>query len=225
MKNNALILIIACSTLLSCETREAWFSDKNEPPVLTLSVASDSAKKSLKISQASVSTRLKIVDENNRLSTLVIQKVSGESAQPSSAMDTEVGEKAVNFQIKSVGVSVFDFIGTDILGKTGNTRYTITVFENLAPVAKLSVEADKKGDGNDAFSFVFDASLSKDQDVRFGGGIQSYQYTLDNSYTFNSTVARTPYSFLSKGRHTVKLVAVDNEGALSESVTQEININ
>lgn len=226
MKTNVLILTISCVILGSCDTRESWFSDKNDPPVLTLSVKNDSAKKSLKISQPSVTARLKIADESSRLSSLSVQHISGESAQPSSSeMDTGTGEKSIHFQIKSPGVSVFDFVATDLLGKTEKARYTITVVENLLPVAKLSVVHHKKGDSNDKFSFLLDASQSKDPDARFGGRIQSYQYTVDDSYTFNSSLARIPYSFTSPGRHTVKLTAVDNEGALSEAVTEEINID
>lgn len=231
MKHFLLFLLFAFFCSCKVDTREAWVKKDNANPVLLFSnqkiVLADSAKYSLKIKQSSVSVGFTAVDENNNLLRVDITRVSGDAVDTDKAsLDaSKTGTHTVPFTVRKPGTAVFKFLAVDKMDGTASGTYSITVFENLLPVARFSIVPDKKGNENDANSFVFDASQSKDQDVRFGGGLQSYQYTLDNGYTFISSLAHTPYSFTTKGRHTVKLVAVDNEGAPSEAVIKEININ
>jgi|SRR6218665_1515929 len=208
-----------------CDTSEAWLTKGDRLPAAEFgsgkTTGADSAKYSLKAKQESLTLNFSVSNGNNNLKHVRIRRISGDSADPDKELfDGIISRGRVKFTIKKTGVSVFDFTAADVLGGSTTSRYTLTVFENLPPTAKLAAIPSQ----DNKYLYTLDASGSKDGDQKFGGNIQIYRYTIDGGYTFDTASPSIPRTFFAAGRHVIKLVTVDNEGMVGEALTLDVNI-
>lgn len=225
MKPHMLLLLILCF-FENCDTRDTvWITKDNEAPALLFSNQKnelvDSAKYSLKLKQEKIVLTFSVRDQNNNAKEAKILRMSGTSVEPTStALDLSLNPKAsIACNIKGTGMSVFTITVSDWLGFTAMGKYSVLVFDNISPTARLTATADSQ----DKFTYQLNASDSKDGDARFGGTILLYSYDIDG-YKFSTKLSTIPWSFASTGAHTIKLKVTDNDHAESNEFIQEIKI-
>lgn len=120
------------------------------------------------------------------------------------------------FKPKYNGLNVFSIKVTDVYGAESLVNASIFAFDNLAPVAKLSITQTDN-------SYIFDASGSYDSDKEYGGHIVSYKLTING----NQPIYREDPVIEFQGLYienptVVKLSVQDNNSEWSEEVNEII---
>ena len=142
------------------------------------------------------------------------------------------GEKIIlDFSATQMSSYFIKFTALNDGGGKFASSYTRVLFDNLPPVAIF--EITPKTSDQASLEYYFDATGSYDKDKKFGGGIQSYRYTItkegvtppEAEILGEVGTAKTPYVFPAAGSSYLVLLTVsDNEGLKSQPLTKEIVI-
>lgn len=113
-----------------------------------------------------------------------------------------------------------------IVSKINVSTLTIKTYQNLPPVAKLTVTPDAS---SSKFNYNFDVTGSFDQDKGYGGILKRYKYTVTGTsylhvFLLEPSQKPYPYSFPNTGTFSVSLSVQDNNGEWSPPVEQKITI-
>ncbi|NLT49440.1 MAG: hypothetical protein GXX85_00810 [Ignavibacteria bacterium] len=112
------------------------------------------------------------------------------------------------------GVNVFNIKVTDVYGAESFANASIFVFDNLPPVAKLSITEKEN-------YYEFDASESFDPDKNYGGYIIQYKLTINGTQPIYRKEPIINFQGLFIDNPTVvKLAVQDNDSAWSEEINQ-----
>ncbi len=122
----------------------------------------------------------------------------------------DVPEVELSAVPRNLGINEFRIVAEDRFKQTSEVKVRLFCFSNLLPVAELSVTPIGP------FEYEFDASASYDLDQRFGGRVESFEFTVAG-VRFRSALPQFRHVFSAPGTYVVKVVAFDNNGAASAS--------
>lgn len=214
-----LLLVAPCCRKKSAEDKINPASSK----VLSLFVANpkgdtiqvDTFKLGLKSMRKQVLYYLHI-SGNDKQKTLIAKSINGEgtltvAGQPEGSMTLPNGIHTVEWKPSLLGTTLLSFQLRDTEQRIRETSVQVTAFDNLPPQAVLKVE--KLAQLN-TLEYLIDASYSYDRDAKFGGGIVSYNYTIDGK-TFVTDRPSINWIFETHGSHTIGVKVSDADGASS----------
>lgn len=226
-----LYILSVCAGLCSCNTRK--LDDLNSAPTIGFLVGlekqasiEDSVKISLKSVKNYADITLSVSDENMDIQSISYSakgdvKVMQDGQVRSGTIDLySAGADNIALQVypQSSQTASLTFTVKDQFGETATAVAMITSFENLPPMAMLQVN---KIDIEDDLHYQLDARGSYDRDALYGGGIQVYEYyindqviTLDPS--FDSNYDHPDFIFGQRGNYFFKLRVMDTDGKWSE---------
>lgn len=226
------ITLVATFLLVGCDDSFDALNTTNSSPVISFSKDEiqlsiiDSVKVSPKLGNLEYSGEVFFSDKDNGINgiTFVFTKKSGEVYLEGNLIDSNIIFKVdqidnLNFKIVptdgtgdyEIKVSVIDNLGAE-----GSATIELTAYENLAPVAMLSVE---KVAIVDPLEYSFSASGSYDKDVNRGGGLMRYQYSVGDVDLPVTDQPVINFIFPKPGGYEVKLKVQDNDGEWSNQAT------
>lgn len=121
----------------------------------------------------------------------------------------------------STGNIAYTLVFDDIYGNHQIKDYEFICFENLPPVADLKIK--EIGQLSD-FEVIIDATGSYDSDSGYDGKVVKYRYQIDDWFHLTTDKASIKYILPQEGTYTVSLQVLDNDGAWSDPVFQDVNM-
>lgn len=203
-------IFLATILFISCN-RIDYFYTVNDIPVLNLSKDatnfSNTIFDTIKLNY-SQNYYYSIIDTNNCF--LSFTQINDDSI---SVFSDHIFIKAM-----VTGNNIITFSATDIYKQKSLANINLYVFNNLLPIANLSL---KKNNEYDELQIQIDGSLSFDSDKNFGGNIILYEYTINE----NIVLTKKPvinYIFQNSGQKSVSLRVMDNDSAWSNKINKFI---
>lgn len=207
-----LIYIFMALALIACDTTEDYFSKDNQVPELTIKGSGHSefarhVADSVKLKTQFYSLQYLIDDETTQ--TVIIDTDS---------LSYEQYNDSIVFKVNHTGTSHIKLSVTDEFNTSDNIGFKLICFDNLLPVAKLTIEeTEEEG------LFLFDASQSYDQDKKYGGKILLYRYTIDSKVIETSKPEILLVLDKNTSSYTISLQVMDNDNSWSEPVSLTVN--
>lgn len=234
MKNVFVIVMLAALTV-ACDEREKFVASLNDAPVLLFNtkdgpiIVKDSIKLSLKNSQKSYPLKVYAQDVNNNISSLTFSWLSndGKVEQDGNQLNSKnillPADGILNLRVypSTTGLSRIVFDATDKLSKRAEATLELTGFNNLTPVAKMSVTAKRQFDELD---YELDASASFDRDAKYGGQVVRYLFKIGDEPALLVDKPTIRKVFNEKKSYFITVQVQDNDGALSTVVGQLYDI-
>lgn len=218
----SILVVFVLAILSSCEERENILEELNNAPELLFYdrenalLESETYTDSVKLSKGNSNEyiiKLHVKDDFNDWQ-LEHTATNGIFARTSLNDSTLL----LTYFPESEGFHDINITVRDNLGKKKQLKLTLFAFENLLPVARLTITENKEG------GFIFDASDSYDTDERFGGGVSKYKFEIGGEVLM-LTDANMKFYLDRKGVYEVKLAVLDNDNAESETVSAELIID
>lgn len=208
--------------LVGCDTRKDMYSDLNLNPQVEIKKSASAGQYVTELSDSvkrDFNTYILdyILKDEEDLSVSIVSNVS------SDAITTINGNHAqIKFDQNVIGKHTISFISKDTYSKEGKATATIEVFVNLPPVADF--EVIKKA-VFDPLEYTIDASGSFDRDYKYGGGLKSFEFIINNSYKTTIANNNLNYIFPSEGNYTISVRALDTDGVWSSYKTKIVTIS
>lgn len=211
---------------------ENRLSEINNLPELSLLddtgeiIALDSIKISLKNGTRFYELALMADDEDNNISAIEYEILQGEVniLQNNLPLSGNVfpDDDGIKLKIEPLfpGRIEIRFSVTDEFNASVNGIFTLVAFNNLPPEALL--ESRKVGALGD-LDYEIDASSSFDADKMFGGGIEKYEYVIDD-VLIETRLNKLRHNFRQVGFYVIRLRVQDNDGEWSEVHSREFLI-
>lgn len=234
----ARLLLICCTGAMfavSCDDRADGLKGFNDPPSIVLQAQRGGAETDLLIDSVKLSNPafsympfiIRIEDLNKNIKHVLMDVVAGSGYlqyREDSTRDTVriIDDKGIyRFVPEYAGNMTIRFVVTDYFGEADSAELRLYVFNNLPPVAALTVSYLGTAD---QYEYLFDASGSFDNDRSFGGVVSKYVFTVNNVRIAETVTPAIPYIFPSPGSYTCKVQVTDSDGAVSKEVTQQIQV-
>lgn len=215
----------------SCDNRMEEMASLNKAPVVKI-VRNDSTylelTDSIRISPADAKVfynlNLLLDDEDNNLKQCVVNldtnMVLGHHdgaliKYPTVRIDQRV--VPVSLLPLKTGLSTVTFVLKDKFEAAAEAKLNLFVFDNLAPVAKVSYSKRSE------YEVEINASESYDQDHKYGGRVKAYEFTI-NGNTFVTPQPIVRHIFPQRGAYIVGLRVIDNNEAYSSRIELRIEI-
>lgn len=211
MKRFLIFLSAAAFSLPGCDDSVDLFAERNSPPSISIykGVALlDPLTDTVKFGYPKAFT-FRITDEENLSLTHEV------NAALSVSINNE--NRSLSVDANASGLQQLNLYTVDSFNRSTSVPLSLFCFENWLPVAKLNLSVI------DGYVVKIDASASSDPDLRFGGGIIGFEYTI-NGITYPSTKNTIIWGYGSGGTKTVKVRVQDNNQAWSSWVTEYINL-
>jgi hypothetical protein len=211
-----LFAVIIVALAISCDDSVDIYKSLNALPVLELRKVSESTgyfssiSDSFRLSTEGYRFYYHLQDELP-VSTFKVDY----SVLPGAGEFSFDNDSTMTFFPEAQGLNVISIIMEDIYGESASANASVFVFENLLPVALLSISKENT-------TYILDASDSYDLDRNFGGLITSYEFRINGNtpIEYNSPVLElTDVTF--ENPVSVELRVKDNSNAWSQK-TQEI---
>lgn len=236
---NIIFLFIGILLLSSCDDRFDFVADLNQAPIISfdqlteVSTIETSFKLGIKSGSQEFAFQIFTNDVDGNIVDLQFNFLSGTSTvifqgefvEPNTSLDISDIDN-LSFSLNSItpGMDlrhIVEFTVTDNFGATSTGLINLEVFENLPPIADLTVRAARIVDN---LEYQLDASGSMDQDEDFGGEISTYIFDI-NGIEIESRSAVINHVFSETGNFQISLTVQDNDGVVSETVTDVFTIN
>ena len=234
----ALYYIIGISIVLAgCDDSFDALNAVNSPPEISFSPDGalvelyDSVKLSPKVGTLEYSGQLYLKDPEDGINAIAYSFIKKEGVFYIDGVELNENEPYVIGNINNpeyvieLGSGLGDYeIKIKVIDNLGSEKeaiLTLVAYDNLSPVARLSVS--KVGVLSE-LQYSFDASESYDKDLSRGGGVVRYQFTvngIDAPIVENSTIN---YIFPRTGGYEVQLKVQDNDGTWSEQVLEIVSV-
>lgn len=129
--------------------------------------------------------------------------------------DWTTGYDGETFRVSPSGVGETDIIvrATDVYGETISATIRIVCFDNMAPVAKATCDVIAM---LSPYERMINASESFDPDLKYGGGIEVYEFTIGGIQTAINDDGVLYHVFPKPGKYRIKVRVRDNDGVWSE---------
>jgi hypothetical protein len=197
---------------------ESWF--------LPEKILADTGKISNPESGFVYSIGLRLNDRNKNYEEISLATNSGGSffvngsRVVGSTIIVKVDSLNLAYSSSTTGNHQFNLTAIDDFGKKNNLVVDVHLKENLVPIADFQITHRNILSVNE---YSLDARKSFDQDEKFGGKIQLYEFHI-NQIKILSSEPIVNHVF-SKGKHTIKLRVRDNDFQWSETVEKLLLIN
>lgn len=231
MKLSYLTIFILSSILLSCDNSFEELDSVNKAPSVSFAANdivtsfSDSVKLSSKLSLLEYEGDLFLNDEDQGIYAIKYNFennegdffVNGEKLTENTPFVIS-GKTTVSYRVKPTsgfGKYRINIAVIDKLGREGVGILELIAYENNPPVAHLKVT--KLGVNSD-LEYEFDARESYDRDGYRGGGIETYQYYINDQALPLTDQSVITWYFAKTGGYRVRLKVQDSDGAWSPEV-------
>lgn len=237
-----LLCLLFC--LSACDSTKDWLDALNEAPQLNFTnnskepVFIDSIKMSLKVNQKSYPIKLRVTDKNNNIKEIRYTQLAGKGTLKQNQID--IIENNIEFKRDSavlefayypeiLGEHSLALTATDEFGLSNTVTLRVIAFENLLPVAvfdfgKLGVLSPNE--------YFIRARDSYDQDARFGGIVEEYEFSvLGKIYSIlavNGNQIKVIFPADPEKKPVIYPISVrvrDNDGKWSSPVEKTVTIN
>ncbi|MEQ8882717.1 MAG: hypothetical protein RLO12_21405 [Fulvivirga sp.] len=125
------------------------------------------------------------------------------------------------YQPEQLGFHEIQIFARDNLDEYDTLKVKLTVFENLPPVAQLSVKPTRVVS---RYEYTIDGTESFDRDAKFGGEIVLYRFNI-NSKIIDLKTPKFPYVFGGEQIVNIGLTVQDSNGQWSNVVEQLYSID
>ena len=189
-------------------------------------IALDSIKISLKNGTRFYELNLQASDLDNNINSIEYEILQGEInvLQNNLPLSGNVFQDEDGIDLKleplSPGRIEIRFRVTDEFNSSVTGLFALVAFNNLPPEALL--ESRKVGALGD-LDYEIDASSSFDADKMFGGGIEKYEYVIDD-VTIETRLSKLRHNFRQVGFYVIRLRVQDNDGEWSGVYSREFLI-
>ena len=219
--------------LSSCDNRDIYVEPLNVAPEISFStsnvdksVFTDSVKLSLKNRIKSSEFQLNFSDKNQNLKEVKYTfegtgKLTQDGNEINSNLNVYGGKNQMRFEPSAIGIHKLRFTASDKADSKSSATAIIFAFRNFTPVAKLEVNSIKVLSPNE---YELDASGSYDQDEKWGGGIVSYTYFVNDKKITETKSSKLKFIFPEPGNYNVSVTVKDQEGTTDSQVKQGIVI-
>jgi len=233
-KWNFSVLVGAFSILfISCDTRADFNKDNDQPPVIQirhddinfqpLQSFSNQIYDSMKLSQVHYPLEL------NANTTLInpgfqfnINLIGSSSLNLiSNQINSNSATRYYYFQPNGTGFKTVSFQVSDVYNLQSTATLQLLVFNNLPPIANFI--ATQTGQ-LDPLQFQIDASSSYDRDAKYGGTINTYEFTITPNYRVTTNQPVINYIFPKVGNYQIALRVQDNDSVWSASKVAWVNV-
>src|ERR1035437_5459975 len=221
MKNK---IYIVCGfiifTITSCDKRKDFYQKLNDAPKIEMrkqgaSTFATGLNDSIKKMFPDYQLELKVTDEEKL--TLNYSLIT---ASDKLILTNTIGKFTPD--ITKLGTDAIVFTVADSYKVTTTATATFVVFDNLPPVALFTTTHTAV---YDPLQYNIDASASYDGDVKYGGQIVKYQFTINTSYVVTTAFNNINYIFPSSGNYTISVRVEDNNGVCSALKQIILNVN
>jgi hypothetical protein len=190
----------------------------------------DSVKTSFKHGAVNYTYTINLSDPDNNITDISLGLFSGTGKL---LLNNNAIPSSIPTNIGSMLISVSDYLGEngiigvgvgvkDAFGVTSSIKLQLTAFTNMPPVASFTSAVNNVN--GDPYQYQFDASKSYDSDLRFGGGLQGFEWTVNGVKLPITTTPIMNQVFPAAGGYQVSLVVYDNDGVKSLAFTQQITV-
>ena len=221
-------MILCLFILNSCETREDFNKNLDQPPAIAIrkddsnfvpltsyeSVLADS----FKIAQKVYRFDFQLTDPLNLTNINVSPQILGYAFAKTSP---EYANGYLLFPT-ATGYPHLILTATDKYGLSSKAQLMLTVFKNIPPIANLKTQNTAILDPRE---YLLDATGSYDGDAKFGGKLCNYQFNVSPSYKVTTTSPTIDYIFPAPGNYLLSLRVQDNDSAWSPSATLYLTVN
>jgi len=227
------LLKMVCLVIVFASCNDNRLSEINNLPELAILnsqgeiVALDSIKISLKNGTRFYELDLMASDEDNNIKSIEYEVLQGQVnvLQNNLPLDGAIfpDDEGISLKIEplipdriEIRIRVTDEFNTAVDG-----LFTLVAFNNLPPEALL--ESRKVGALGD-LDYEIDASNSFDADKVFGGGIEKYEYIIDD-VLIETRLNKLRHNFRQVGFYVIRLRVQDNDGEWSAVHSREFLID
>jgi hypothetical protein len=219
--------------MVVCACNDNRFPEINSLPTLSITnkngelLALDSMKTSLKNGSRFYELRLSVEDEDKNIQEIRYDIMEGRVnvLQDNATLEGRIFDEpdGINLKIEPLepGRIEIRFEVNDEFGESVTGIFILVAFDNLIPEGRL--ESRKIGALGD-LDYEIDASNSFDLDERFGGGIERYEYVIDD-VTIETRLNKLRHNFRQVGFYVIRLRVQDNDGAWSTVHSREFLID
>ncbi len=216
------ILLIAIG---GCKKEDGQNGD-GRPPVLLVN-GTDVHEDTLKLSAGQVLELAYAIDDDQNSHSLSMSKLQGAIVKAgdfvlnNARLENPPKSGSLTLQALEVGTHSFMLTVENPFGASGTALVEVLAIDNYEPVAALGAE---QLDEAAPYHVRFNAAESFDRDAAWGGGIIAYEFNLEGFYTVETERAELDYIYPGPGNYAVQLRAEDTDGAWSEAVRIQIEV-
>ncbi|MAX26514.1 MAG: hypothetical protein CMJ19_18630 [Phycisphaeraceae bacterium] len=227
-----LVIILVFTLLTSCDDTMTQLQRINERPTANftflendISSVSDSVKFFSSLSKNNYNQDVTISDPEGNLKDVFFKISSGSGKVFSNGINTKrqlsinnsLGTDEIysfNYRPEQLGYHEIQIFAQDELDEYDTLTIKLTVFENLSPVAALSVKPTRVVS---RYEYTIDGSGSYDRDAKFGGEIVLYRFGI-NSQEIDLKKPKFPYVFGGEQIVNISLRVQDSNGQWSDPI-------
>ena len=227
-----LVIILVFTLLTSCDDTMTQLQRINERPTANftflendISSVSDSVKFFSSLSKNNYNQDVTISDPEGNLKDVFFKISSGSGKVFSNGINTKrqlsinnsLGTDEIysfNYRPEQLGYHEIQIFAQDELDEYDTLTIKLTVFENLSPVAALSVKPTRVVS---RYEYTIDGSGSYDRDAKFGGEIVLYRFSI-NSQEIDLKKPKFPYVFGGEQIVNISLRVQDSNGQWSDPI-------
>lgn len=225
-------IIWAAWILASCDDTMTQLQRKNERPTANftflendITTVRDSVKFLPVFSKNNYNQDVTITDPEGNLKEVFFKISSGSGKVFSNgfntkrelSVNTSLGTDEIysfNYRPEQLGYHEIQIFAQDQLDEFDTLTIQLTVFENLPPVASLSVKPTRVVS---RYEYTIDGTDSYDKDAKFGGEIVLYRFSI-NSQEIDLKKPKFPYVFGGEQIVNISLRVQDSNGQWSDPV-------
>jgi hypothetical protein len=226
------IMTITGISLYSCDNREADIAPLNSAPEVFFlgqnqkTSFQDTVKISLKSPDKSSEFQINFTDKNKNLKEVKFEidgkgKFSQDGKDVSNNLNITGGKNLLRFDPSEVGLHKISFTASDKAGKSSKAEAFIYAFDNLKPVAKIKATAVKV---LSPYEYELDGSGSYDSDVKYGGSIVLYTFSVNGRKIVETDKSKIKYIFPEPGNYTIEVTVKDIDGSV-DTDSKQITVN
>lgn len=227
-----LVIILVITLYTSCDDTMTQLQRINERPTANftflendISSVSDSVKFFSSLSKNNYNQDVTISDPEGNLKEVFFRISSGSGKVFSNGINTKrqlsinnsLGTDEIysfNYRPEQLGYHEIQLFAQDELDEYDTLTIKLTVFENLSPVAALTVKPTRVVS---RYEYTIDGSGSYDRDAKFGGEIVLYRFSI-NSQEIDLKKPKFPYVFGGEQIVNISLRVQDSNGQWSDPI-------
>tara|TARA_Y100001949_G_C15853484_1_gene271707 strand:+ start:110 stop:679 length:570 start_codon:yes stop_codon:yes gene_type:complete len=171
---------------------------------------------------------ISIQDRDNNLKSISFEILSGQGNLFQNGISTDeiqldkVENLSLSYSPNRTGTHILSFNAEDAFDQSSSNKLELYVFDNFLPIAQFDLV--KPEVQHDPLEYQIDASSSYDFDVKFGGVIVAYEFTLLGKIVV-LTENQIGIIFPETGTYDIGVRVKDNDGAWSQKTIKSFRIN
>jgi hypothetical protein len=227
------IILAGLLLFYSCDNRDIYVEPLNIAPEISFAgsgtdktVFTDSVKLSLKNKGKFSEFQITFSDKNQNLKEVKFElegagKLFQDDKETGADLNISGGKNQMRFEPSALGLHKLRFTAKDKADKKSTATASIYAFSNFTPDAKIKINSVKV---QSVYEYELDASGSFDRDEKWGGGIVSYTFFINDRKIAETRSAKIKYIFPEAGNYNLRVIVKDQEGTTSTDAKQGVVI-